>query len=220
MLENPKQGRQIILETQLSQVFGELNVDPQNKRAIEIFLNPLRQKNPITHLHYEHCIRVALLARDIGKFIHLDEKALFFAGLLHDIGKSEIPVETLGKNGGWTNKDSQTLESHVINGYKAIKKKFPFTAEIIVRHHTFQKDGYPENLPPNLHNYDTETQTSILLHARMLALADVYDALHREDGKFGVKQKLSGIEIKDKMLELNSDKKELVEDLYRAKIFT
>jgi len=204
------------LEVQLSQVFEELGVNPQDKATIESLLEPLKQKDQNT---FQHVGRVGLSARNIGRFLHLDEKALFFAGLLHDLGKSQIPQDILGKTEGWTDADSKVVQAHVINGHEALKGRFDFTAEIIVLHHTFQENGYPKDLPEQLHRYSPETQALILEYARVLALADVYDALHRENDKFGEKRKLSGAEIKVKMLEFNPDRQEQIEDLYRAGIF-
>ncbi len=58
-----------------------------------------------------------------------------------------------------------------------------------------------------------------LLRGRIVALADVYDALHRIDGKFEEKKALTGKEIREKMFEFNPDRKILVEALYKAEIF-
>lgn len=209
-------GDQGANEAQLSQAFLELGINPRNKLAIEAFLEPLKQHDLKS---YEHSIRVGLSARKIGKYMQMDDRALFFAGLLHDIGKSKISTETLQKTEGWTDKDTETMKPHVIYGYDTIKGKFDFTAEIILLHHRFQEKGYPEDLPPLLHDYSVETQTKIIEHAKVLALADTYDALHRENDKFGEKRGLSNIEIKNKMLELKFYKKEQIEELYRAGIF-
>jgi len=203
-------------ETQLSQTFEELRVSPRDETDIRSFLALLKQKDLYTH---GHSIRVALLATKIGEFMGIDEKPLLFAGLLHDLGKLNIPDEILKKTSGWTDEDSRIMRPHVIGSYKLIKGRFDFTAEIILLHHEFGGRGYPEKLPPYLHNYSSETRAKIFECARVLALADVYDALHREDSEFGEKRRLPGAEIKNKMLELNPDRKELIEDLYKAGIF-
>ncbi|MEI8067966.1 MAG: HD domain-containing protein [Candidatus Shapirobacteria bacterium] len=215
MVRNPEQYHSQA-ETQLSQTFKELKVNSQDEAAIGDFLGPLKEKDKNT---YEHCLRVALLAKEIGGFMELDEKALFFAGLLHDLGKLNVPMETLGKTDSWTKEDSKAVEKHVIDGYLLIKGRFDFTAEIILWHHKFQENKYPEFLPPYLHDYSVGTQAVIPEYGRILALADVYDALHRENSKFGERKTLSEVEIKDKMLEFNPDKLDLVNDLYTAKIF-
>lgn len=217
MPEYPKRLNQVAIETQLPHMFEELKVRPQDRDAIRDFLEPLKQKDAET---YEHCIRVGLLARRIGKFMQLDERALLFAGLLHDLGKIEIPTATLKKTEDWTKEDMETTKQHVIYGYDKIKGRFDFTAEIILLHHRFQENSYPENLPPYLHSYSEEKKAEILKHAKVLVLADNYDALHREDNKFGVKRKLSDSEIKDRMLETKLYKREIIEDLYKIGVLT
>lgn len=216
MSENPTFINQVAIEVQLPQTFEKLKINPSDRATIETFLDSLKQKDTET---YGHSIRVGLSAREIGKFMHLDEKALFFSGLLHDFGKTEAPAEILRKTEGWTTADSRIIQQHVLDGYKKIKGTFDFTAEIILLHHKFQENEYPEDLPSYLHNYSTETQTLITEHARVLALADTYDALHRKNDKFGEKKELSDVEIKDKMLKLKFCKKELIEGLYEAGVF-
>jgi HD-GYP domain-containing protein (c-di-GMP phosphodiesterase class II) len=56
-------------------------------------------------------------------------------------------------------------------------------------------------------------------YGRILAIADVYDALHRKNSKYGESKYLTDEEIKQKMLEGNTDRVDLIEDLYEAGIF-
>jgi putative nucleotidyltransferase with HDIG domain len=196
-------------------LFEELDVTSQDRTVINGFLQSIKDKDLKT---YEHSIRVGLLTAKIDRFMHLEPKALLFAGLLHDLGKIKTPLKTLNKTKNWSKIDLKIIKQHVLAGYKILKDEFDFTAEIILRHHRFQENAYPQKLPPSLHKYSSKTKDLILFYARLLTLADVYDALHRENEKFGKNRKLTGIEIKKKMLELNSDKQELVKDLYKAKI--
>lgn len=205
------------LEDRLQCVFHELRVSEDETQAVCAFLEPLRKKDPITHTHYMHSIRVGLLSRNIARFMHLDEKALFYAGLLHDIGKCLVCLETLGKTSQWTPNDTANMEAHVTDSYRFLRGRFDFTADIVILHHRFQAGAYPAVLPPPLHTYSEGTMVMIMLYGRMLALADVYDALHRINSKFGA---LSGEEIKAKMLEYNPDQRRLIEDLYATGIFT
>lgn len=208
------------LEERLNLAFDELQISSDEKEAFMIFLEPLRSKDPITHIHYEHSIRVGLVARLIARFMHLDEKALFYAGLLHDVGKCQVRLGTLGKTEGWTEVDAEAIKQHVMDGYRFLRDRFDFTAEVIVLHHRFQVTGYPVELPPHLHKYSEGTKAMIMMYGRMLALADVYDALHRINDKFGVCQALSGDEIKTQMIQLNPDQCKLITNLYDAEIFT
>lgn len=205
-----------VIEAQISNVFEELAVDVHDREAILGFLEPLKLKDANT---YQHCLRVGLLSRNIGKYLGMREKALFFSGLLHDLGKIVVPIETLNKTDGWTEEDTRLVEQHVMKGYEKIKGRFDFTAEIILLHHRFQKKMYPEMVPEHLHNYSEETSKQILEYGRILALADVYDALHRKNSKYGEKKYLTDEEINEKMLESNPDRVDQINDFYRVGIF-
>ncbi|MDO8523325.1 MAG: HD domain-containing protein [bacterium] len=208
------------LETSLEETFVELKIAKNDRNAIKAFLAPLKEKSPVTKFHYMHSIRVALLAKKIARFMHLDEKALFYAGLLHDLGKCQVTLETLGKTGPWDKTDYSEIKVHVTEGYKTLRGRFDLTAGIILWHHRFQKNPYPAKLPKKLHKYSAGTDLLIVEYGRILAIADVFDALHRANSKFGEARLLTGLEIKEKMLELNPDRKSLVADLYNTDILT
>lgn len=208
------------LHKQLRAALAELEVPQQEWETVLAFLEPLRTKDPITHVHYEHSVRVGFLCREIGKFMHLDEKALLYAGLMHDIGKCQVCLGTLGKTDVWTAIDTAAIQEHVMDSYRFLRGRFDFSAEVVVLHHRFQDDAYPAELPAPLHAYSEETKELIMTYGRLLALADVYDALHRSNSKFGTHRVLSGDEIKTKMLELNTDQRSLILKLYDAGIFT
>lgn len=207
------------LNIQLHEAFFELGISEEQKTTALTLLQPLKEKDPTHREHYEHSVRVGLLAKRIGSFMHLDERALFFAGLFHDLGKQEIDEDLLGKTDPWTDEDREKIQEHVTAGYNLLKGKFDFSAEIILLHHRFQPNGYPQDLPPFLHDYSEGTKTLIKEYARVLALADVYDALRRENSRFGEKRRLADQEIEEYMLEHNPDRRELIEELYRAEIF-
>ncbi|HEU0051107.1 MAG TPA: HD domain-containing protein [Patescibacteria group bacterium] len=208
----------IPLETRLVQAYAELGIVPEQQEDIERFLGLLKTKRE-TLPHYEHSIRVAILARRIGKFMHQDEKALFYAGLLHDVGKALTNPATLDKVSGWSEADSIEMLRHVNDSYRLLAGRFDFTAQIVVLHHRFQVNCYPQNIPPSLHEYSEGTKVVILLCARILAIADVFDALHRVNDKTGGAA-LSGEAIKEKLLAANTDQRRLIEELYESGILT
>ena len=207
------------IEIEFWNVCTELKISRTNQDHIKSFLAPLREKSSTTHFHYLHSLRVALLARRIARFIHHEEKPLFFAGALHDLGKCQTPLHILGRTDSWSDDDQKEIEHHVMDGYRLLRGRFDVTAEIMLWHHRFQENGYPQELPPFLHNYRETMKLLIREYGRCIALADVYDALHRVDAKFGKKEALTGKEIKEKMIEFNPDRKRLVLALYDAGIF-
>ena len=186
-------------------------------RGMEALLAPLREKHIPT---YEHCLRVGLLAGRIGHFLREDARAPFMAGCLHDIGKANVPVHLLQKTEGWTADDSRAMEPHVLRGYELARGRFDFSADILVHHHRFQPHGYPAEVPTHLHSYSAGTQSKIEYFGRIVALADVYDDLHRINARHGEKRAPRGEEIKELMDRYNPDQRLLIDRLYRAGIFS
>jgi putative nucleotidyltransferase with HDIG domain len=221
--EKPEEITTVNLEIRLAEAFNELRIKPQTQSKVLSLLQPLKEKDEVHHAQYEHCLRTGLLAKNIASYMHLDEKALLYAGLFHDLGKQEIQTELLGKTREWTPEDAQEIQKHVMSGYNLLKGKFDFSAEIILWHHKFQARGYPQEMPPLLHDYSNGSKVLITEYGRILALADVYDALHRElhreKDKLGEKSRPTDSEIEKEMIKLNPDRKQLVEDLYKAEIF-
>lgn len=203
------------VELEFEETMDELRIPEDVRGSVRSFLAVLKQKSEPT---YSHSLRVSLLARKIARFMHLDEKALFFAGTLHDLGKSLVPLSTLHKKSGWAPEDAKIMESHVMDGYRLLRDKFDFSANIILWHHRFQKNAYSGELPPLSHEYSEGTRVLIQEYGRILAIADVYDALHRKNNKFEEGKSLAGEEIREKMFELNPDRKALIEELYNVGI--
>lgn len=210
----------ISLEDRFKQKLDEYGVPEDERRALLAFMSILREKDPITLFHYYHSIRVGLVAARIAEAQGVAEKALLYAGGLHDIGKALVCLDTLGKTDNWTPKDSMTMKTHVDDSYKLIRGRFDFAADVLVRHHHFQKDGYPKRLPKFLHPYSPGTKARISWLGRMLAIADVYDALHRINFHDGAKKALTGEEIREKMFIYNPDAKDIIESLYARGVLT
>ena len=120
-----------------------------------------------------HCERVADYACAIFRAIDQDQSALFWfriGALLHDVGKINVPTEVLNKPGKLTPDERALMESHPAAGVELLKDvQFPWDVLPMVRSHHERWDGkgYPDRL----------TGDEIPLHARVLALADVFDAL-------------------------------------------
>lgn len=165
----------------------------------------------------EHSVRVGILGAQICEYVGEDPWGSLSGGTLHDWGKVKVPRELLNKTTTWTEADARALRAHPLDGYHKVSEMgMPVTACIVVRHHTFQPNGYPENppeLPPGLQEHLGDF---VLRHSRHVALADFYDAAHRNDS--GVQ--LNGEEIREKVRARNPDDVTLVDGLYEANIFS
>jgi putative nucleotidyltransferase with HDIG domain len=208
---------ELSLEDRLAVAFDELQIKKEQQDKISKYLALLELKHKET---LYHSIRVGLAAKGIAKHMKLDEKALLYAGLLHDVGKSMVPLSTLSKTEGWTDKDTEAMDEHVAKSYELLRDTFDFSAEIVAQHHLFQAHAYPAKPLQPLHEHTVEIQKAIESDGRILALADVYDALHRVNEKFGGLKTFSGEQVKEQMLRMNPDQVELIEELYDAGVFT
>ncbi|MBA3891671.1 MAG: diguanylate cyclase, partial [Gemmatimonadaceae bacterium] len=123
-----------------------------------------------------HCERVADLACAIAAEAGLDEAALFWfriGALLHDVGKLTIPAEVLNKPGRLTADEWALVKQHPVAGVQMLADiDFPWDVRPIVESHHERWDGggYPHGTKGEV----------IPFTARVLCLADVYDALTSE----------------------------------------
>ena len=205
------------LEQQMEHRFAEYDVSEENQTHIKNFLAILEQRDTPT---YEHSIRVGLTGADICAFMHLDPKVLFYAGTLHDIGKALIDPEVLQKTEGFDEHDMRQMKKHPEYGYKLLRGMHEFSAEVVLRHHTWQKDRYPKRLPKTKTPFSRNTMAMIEFYSRLLSLTDFHDALtSRKNDKFGKPTQLPAEKAKDILLANNQDVRYLINELYEEGIF-
>ncbi len=209
----------IPLEGRVRVVFNELEIEAEIKAAVLLLMAPLRNSGPVAYEHYEHSLRVALVIRAIARFLQLNERVAFYSGLLHDVGKASIDPDVLGKTGSWSRSDALVMEVHPVISWCMLHELFDFIAEIIVRHHWFQQGrSYPASLPEPSREFSQSDLEEIGLYARLLALVDTYDAMHRLDKRGG--RPLTGEEIKDRLLQANPDWSCVIDQLYNIGVLT
>jgi putative nucleotidyltransferase with HDIG domain len=123
---------------------------------------------------FEHAERVrryaTALARQAGVVEESLLQAIDAAALLHDVGKLAIPDGLLDKPGPLTADEYNRVKEHAAIGADLLAEvAFPGPLAALVRHHheNWDGSGYP----------DGQSGTEIPLGARVLAIADCYDAL-------------------------------------------
>jgi putative nucleotidyltransferase with HDIG domain len=130
----------------------------------------LEAKDPYTHGHSR---RVAGLARRLALEVGFSDSSARLvaqAGLLHDIGKIGIPEAVLRKPGPLTEQEWVIMRSHPVVGARIVAPlEFFSEGASMIRHHHERVDGsgYPDGLRAG----------QIPIGARIVAVADVYDAL-------------------------------------------
>jgi PAS domain S-box-containing protein len=130
----------------------------------------LEMRDPYTAGH-QH--RVAELAAALARGMGLDEgrtQGLRLAATIHDIGKIQVPSDLLSKPARLTPTEFELFKIHPRAGYDILKGiEFPWpVADIVLQHHErLDASGYPDGLKGD----------AILLEARILAVADVVEAM-------------------------------------------
>lgn len=124
----------------------------------------------------DHCQRLATYSTALGMALGLTRPelvALYRGGYLHDIGKVAVPDAILFKRGKLTDDEWQVMRSHTTKGEEICRpmKSLALVLPIIRNHHErWDGSGYPDGLAGE----------QIPLLARILQVADVYDALTSE----------------------------------------
>lgn len=142
----------------------------QNPNSLLDMMMTIRNLDDAT---YVHCMNVAMICNLFAHWLKLDKQEtdnLTLAGLLHDIGKLMIPTEIIKKPGKLTNDEYHIIQEHPALGYELLQKKNvnPRIALAALQHHErCDGSGYPGRL----------TFSEIDPYAKIVAIADVYDAL-------------------------------------------
>jgi putative nucleotidyltransferase with HDIG domain len=153
------------------------DIDRRTIRVEGTFLDVVRQwgesiesKDAYTQ---GHCVRVADIGCAVARRLGWDNRRLFWfrvGALLHDVGKIGVPEDILNKPGRLTSEEWALMRSHPEAGVELLRDiDFPDDVlPIVLSHHEkWDGSGYPHGL----------SNEAIPVSARILGLADVYDAL-------------------------------------------
>jgi len=138
--------------------------------AIQVLVSALEARNPYMAGHQS---RVNNLACAIATEMRLTPEkieGIHMASFFHDIGELSIPAEILSKTAKLTDSEYDLVKKHSQSGYEMLKNvESPWPlAEIVYQHHErMNGSGYPRHLKGD----------EILLEARILAVADVVEAM-------------------------------------------
>jgi len=158
--------------------------DPETKNEVEMLNLEKKLKDGIIDsllelltIHDEfasnHSQNVADLAKKFAKYMGMNEKFItniYYAGIVHDIGKILIPKTFINKEESLDEKEFEVFRQHPTYAYKALSKvgMSKEVSESIKSHHErWDGKGYPDGLRGD----------DIPFMARMLSIIDAYDAM-------------------------------------------
>ena len=142
-------------------------------QTIQLIMKTLFEKNPREEAHSK---RVSNICLKIGEKIGLDAsrlKDLHTAGLLHDIGKIGVENNCLDKADSLNEEEWNTVMKHPQIGHSILSSVNDYAplADIVLSHHErWDGKGYPNGL----------AKEEIPLEARIISVADAYDAMTRD----------------------------------------
>jgi putative nucleotidyltransferase with HDIG domain len=123
---------------------------------------------------YNHSVNVSILSLAVAESLSLPEQErinIGVAGLLHDVGKTQLALDLIRKPGTLTVEEFEEIKKHPEEGYSILGKMTHIqekTRYMVREHHMrFDRTGYPRPEP----EYRTNP------HSQVIAIADCYDAL-------------------------------------------
>ena len=142
-------------------------------KTIDLVLQTLYEKNNREMMHSK---RVSMYSENLAKSLHLSDtevEEIKLAGLMHDIGKIGIDETILNKPGSLDEEQWERMKQHSEIGYRILSSvgEFSKISQIVLHHHeNYDGTGYPSGIK----------EKSIMLGARIVRIADAYDAMTGE----------------------------------------
>lgn len=145
-------------------------VEDMNRKIIQALARTIDAKDRYTN---GHSLRVAEYSKEIARRMGKSAKEqdiIYYAGLLHDVGKIRIPVEVINNPGKLSDEEFEQIKIHPVTSYHILKDIFddPNIKNGAKFHHErYDGTGYPNGLKGE----------NIPEVARIIGVADSYDAM-------------------------------------------
>lgn len=158
------------VNTNQSSVRRMVESDPRRVRIASGLLDILDAKDNYTTEHSQQVASLGLILADELGLSEKDREYLWLGGLLHDIGKLNVPDEVLRKPGALNTSDWEAMQEHPIHGARLAEGLFGDArlTEIVGSHHErWDGQGYPAGL----------RTVDIPILARAVSVCDAYSAM-------------------------------------------
>ncbi len=169
--ERTQKNNLLEVSENLAQKFiNEISATSNLEESLHALATMLEKRDPYTAGHQQ---RVAELAEKIAIELGLSteqSKGVRLAGIVHDIGKIQVPAEILNKPGKLSDIEISLIKQHPQVGYdvlNAIKSPWPIADAVLQHHERLDGSGYPRGLHSE----------KIIIEARILAVADTVEAM-------------------------------------------
>lgn len=170
-----RKWKRVITNTRLGRefrkAFEDILYDLQSNKQVMVHLTQIYSTD---NYLYSHSVNVGIYSAALGMALGLKRDQLVDLGIgamLHDIGKTQIPLEILNKPGKLTDEEYAVMKEHSSIGYYLLKDipDIPLlSAHCALQHHErLDGTGYPRALKGD----------QIHLYGQIVGVADVYDAL-------------------------------------------
>jgi putative nucleotidyltransferase with HDIG domain len=169
-MEDVRMGRALNMET-VSEVVGNMADSILRSPDALISLTRLKQFDEYT---FFHSVNTAALALSVGRHLGYARAQLLQLGtgmLLHDIGKTQIPVEILNKPGRYQADEFEIMRQHVLRGTEILSNTTGLTdmflKPALEHHERVDGTGYPHH----------RSKTDLSQFGLIAAIVDIYDAV-------------------------------------------
>ncbi|MFC1544771.1 HD-GYP domain-containing protein [Gemmatimonadota bacterium] len=138
--------------------------------VIAAMANAIEAKDEYTEGHNDRVSQLAVMLAQAGGLGLKEMEQVRMGGILHDIGKIGIPDKVLNKQGPLNGEEFAMIRSHPHQGERILLplRSLKEVGDIVLSHHErYDGKGYPDGL----------SGEDIPLHARIVAIADSFDAM-------------------------------------------
>ncbi len=163
------EGKKIEMQSLFS-ISNDLLELLNTKNELFSFINNIENFDDSTHAH---SVNVSLISHSLGQWLGFNEedlKNIAIAGLLHDIGKTQIDKNILNKPGKLSDKEYEEIKKHPVYGFRIIENQdipYDIKMAVLMHHERFDGSGYPLNA----------SNEKINDYTKIISICDIYDAM-------------------------------------------